>query len=99
MENIISKDNKKMIYIPGGKFRMGSDKGYHEELPIHEIEVAPFYMDETPVTNAEYRAFCDATGRGYPGSPRWADMPDYFLNYPSHPVIGISWGEAQAYAK
>ena len=95
----ISKDGKKMRYIPGGKARMGSEHGYGEEKPVHEVEVAPFYMDETPVTNAEFRAFCDATGHPYPASPRWADMPDHFLNYPDHPVIGVSWGMAQAYAK
>ena len=100
MEQIkITKDGKKMRYIPGGKYIMGSEKGYAEEKPLHEVEVAPFYMDEKPVTNGEFRAYCDAVGRGYPGSPRWEDMPDYFVNYPDYPVINISWGEAAAYAK
>lgn len=93
------KDGKRMIYIPGGKFFMGSEKGYGEEKPVHEAEVAPFYMDETLVTNAEFRAFCDATGHPYPASPRWLDMPDYFLNYPDYPVVNISRQAAQAYAK
>ena len=95
---IISKDGKRMVYIPGGKMLMGSDKGYPEEMPVHEIEVAPFYMDENLVTNAEYRAFCDATGTAYPRDPRWADMPGYFLNYPNHPVVNINNATAQAYA-
>ena len=95
---IISKDGKRMVYIPGGKMLMGSDKGYPEEKPVHEIEVAPFYMDENLVTNAEYRAFCDATGTAYPRDPRWADMPGYFLNYPDHPVVNINNATAQAYA-
>ena len=100
MEQIkITKDGKKMLYIPGGKYIMGSEGGYAEEKPLHEVEVAPFYMDEMPVTNGEFRAYCDAVGRGYPGSPRWEDMPNYFLNYPDYPVINVSWGEAAAYAK
>lgn len=93
------KDNKKMVLIPAGEYVMGCDTGYPEESPPHKVKVASFYMDETPVTNAEYRIFCDATNRGYPVSPNWPDMPDYFINYPDHPVVNIGWGEAMAYAK
>ena len=38
----------------------------------HEVTVPPFLDDRTPVTNAEYRRFCDATGRPYPESPALA---------------------------
>ena len=93
-----AKDGKIMRYIPGGRFVMGSENGYPEEKPLHEVEIAPFYMDETLVTNAEFKAYCDAVGRGYPGSPRWSDCPNYFLDYPNYPVINVSWGEAAAYA-
>ncbi|MBQ4575534.1 MAG: SUMF1/EgtB/PvdO family nonheme iron enzyme [Clostridia bacterium] len=99
MEKLITaKDGKKMCLIPAGSYNMGSECGYPEEKPVHAVSVASFYMDEKPVTNAEFKAYCDAVGRGYPGSPRWADMPNHFLDYPDHPVINISWGEAAAYA-
>jgi len=51
-----------MAAIPGGVFRMGSDRHYPEEGPSHRVAVDPFWMDETPVTNAEFRAFVEATG-------------------------------------
>ena len=71
MEQIrVAKDGKKMQYIPGGKFVMGSEHGYPEEKPLHEVEIAPFYMDENLVINAEFKAYGDAIGRGYPRSPR-----------------------------
>src|SRR6185312_15433414 len=51
-----------MIFIPGGTFAMGSDRHYREEAPVHRVAVDDFWMDETPVTNAEFRTFVEATG-------------------------------------
>ncbi|HEV7317188.1 MAG TPA: formylglycine-generating enzyme family protein [Ensifer sp.] len=51
-----------MIHIPGGTFRMGSDHHYPEEAPSHRVTVDGFWIDSTPVTNAQFRAFVEATG-------------------------------------
>jgi len=53
-----------MVMIPGGEFTMGSDDGIamRNEGPPHQVKVDAFWMDETPVTNAEFRKFVDATG-------------------------------------
>jgi formylglycine-generating enzyme required for sulfatase activity len=51
-----------MAWIPGGEFRMGSDDFYPEERPVRLAEVAGFWMDARPVTNAEFRRFAQATG-------------------------------------
>lgn len=51
-----------MIWIPGGTFRMGSERHYPEEAPIHRVAVDDFWMDLTPVTNRQFRAFVRATG-------------------------------------
>ena len=51
-----------MLWIPGGTFRMGSDRHYPEEAPTHRVAVDGFWMDRTPVTNREFRRFVDATG-------------------------------------
>jgi len=40
-----------MVRIPGGTFRMGSDKHYAEEAPVHRVTVDEFWIDRTPVTN------------------------------------------------
>jgi formylglycine-generating enzyme required for sulfatase activity len=53
---------KDMVWIPGGTFRMGSDRHYREEAPIRLATVAGFWMDARPVTNAEFRRFVKATG-------------------------------------
>lgn len=51
-----------MTYLPGGVFTMGSNRFYPEESPRREVKVAPFWIDERPVTNAAFRSFVEATG-------------------------------------
>ena len=51
-----------MIRIPGGTFRMGSDKHYPEEAPVHRVTVDGFWIDPTPVTNRQFKRFVLATG-------------------------------------
>src|SRR3954451_13007493 len=50
-----------MIWIPGGTFRMGSDKHYPEERPAHRVTVDGFWMDRVPVTNARFARFVAST--------------------------------------
>ena len=67
-----------MAWVPGGTFRMGSDDFYPEERPVHAVAVDGFWMDEHPVTVAEFRRFVKATGHvtlaEQPPDP--ADYPD-----------------------
>ena len=51
-----------MVWIPAGTFLMGSNDFYPEERPVHRVAVDGFWMDQSPVTNAEFWRFVDATG-------------------------------------
>jgi formylglycine-generating enzyme required for sulfatase activity len=51
-----------MVRIPGGTFRMGSNDHYPEEAPVHRVLVHDFWIDRTPVTNRQFKAFVKATG-------------------------------------
>lgn len=53
-----------MVWIPGGTFDMGSTDplARPDESPVHRVRVDGFWMDETEVTNAQFRAFVAATG-------------------------------------
>jgi formylglycine-generating enzyme required for sulfatase activity len=53
-----------MVWVPGGEFVMGSDGAYAApaEGPPHRVVVDGFFMDIHTVTNAEFRAFVEATG-------------------------------------
>lgn len=52
-----------MVLIAGGEFEMGTpgDVPNKNEQPAHKVKLAPFYMDETEVTNAQFRKFVEAT--------------------------------------
>jgi formylglycine-generating enzyme required for sulfatase activity len=67
-----------MAWIPPGTFRMGSEDFYTDEAPVHHREVAGFWMDVHPVTNAEFRRFVTATGHVTTAevAPDAADFPD-----------------------
>ncbi len=89
---------EEMVAIPAGSFTMGSADGYEEEGPPHEVHIPAFALDRTLVTNAQYRAFCDTTGRPYPVEPRWDERPNYLTAYPDYPVVNVTHEDATAYA-
>ncbi|MDV2983835.1 UNVERIFIED_CONTAM: formylglycine-generating enzyme family protein [Methylobacteriaceae bacterium AG10] len=95
-----------MVFLPGGTFRMGSDRHYPEEAPIHRVGVNGFWIDCTPVTNAQFRAFVQATGhvtlaerrpdpKDYPGAlPHMLQAGSLVFKPPKGPVDlrnGASW--------
>ncbi|HEY3726591.1 MAG TPA: formylglycine-generating enzyme family protein [Solirubrobacteraceae bacterium] len=53
---------KDMVWVPDGEFTMGSGDFYPEEGPVRRIAVDGFWIDEHPVTVAEFRRFVKATG-------------------------------------
>ena len=53
---------KHMVLVPAGRFVMGSDDFYPEERPLRQVEVGDLWVDEHPVTNAEFRRFIKNTG-------------------------------------
>jgi formylglycine-generating enzyme required for sulfatase activity len=66
-----------MIFIPGGTFAMGSDRHYPEEAPVHHVAVDSFWIDETPVTNAQFRKFVEETRY-----ETFAEIPPKAEDYP-----------------
>ena len=66
-----------MVRVPGGSFAMGSEDFYPEERPVHRVDVDGFWIDEHPVTNAQFRRFVEATGHRTTAesAPLAADYP------------------------
>jgi formylglycine-generating enzyme len=69
---------KDMAWIPGGEFLMGSNDFYAEERPVRTVAVDGFWIDEHPVTVAEFRRFVKASGHvtWAERAPDPADYPD-----------------------
>jgi serine/threonine-protein kinase len=85
-----------LLAIPGGKFMMGRDNGGNPESPAHAVEVQPFSMDRTEVTNTEYAEFIADTGQQAP--PGWSgnQPPSGQENWP---VSNVSFDDAKAFAE
>ncbi|MFZ0090531.1 MAG: formylglycine-generating enzyme family protein [Solirubrobacteraceae bacterium] len=67
-----------MAWIPEGAFAMGSVDFYPEEGPVRRVALDGFWIDEHPVTVAEFRRFVKATGHvtGAERPPDPAEYPD-----------------------
>jgi len=103
-----------MILIPAGKFLMGStaaetaaqlkdaglpadwQKYTRDEEPRHERKMKQFYLYKYEVTNRQYKLFVDATKHRTP--PHWKGK-EYPKGKKNHPVVEVSWDDAQAYCK
>jgi len=88
-----------MVLIPEGEFMMGknSDSG-SDFSPAHKVNVDAFLMDKHEVTNGEYLKFCLETSHKFPefwNSNNFKSGEAYL----TYPVIGISWADANKYAK
>jgi formylglycine-generating enzyme required for sulfatase activity len=68
-----------VLWIPGGRFTLGSDDHYPEERPARPAVVDGLWMDRLPVTNRQFARFVAETGhvtvaeqapdpREYPGA-------------------------------
>ena len=65
-----------MVWIPGGKFSMGSESHYPEEAPTRKVSVDGFWMDHHTVTNADFARFVKKT-RYVTSAERAPDPADY----------------------
>jgi len=88
-----------MVLIPAGEFLMGSDPSVDEdaqdhEQPQHTLSLPDYYLTKTPVTNAQYAAFVQATGHRQP--EHWKDRKPP-SGQEDHPVVWVSWHDAVAY--
>ena len=84
------------VRIPGGSFMMGTiDLNYlfASAKPVHEVNIHPFKMSKTEVTNRQYRACVNAGTCTAPQDQGLAFDGD------DQPAVGVDWNQARAFAK
>ena len=85
------KKRDKKVFVEGGPFEMRLQLR-SDSLISRRITVNSFYISRYEVTVAEYRNFCNATGKDMPKEPDWGWQDDM-------PVVNVSWQDAKAYAE
>lgn len=100
-----------MVSIQGGYYSRGSVAGCRDEMPRHQIAIAPFAIDIHPVTNEQFMRFLEYIGgekdaqnhdivrlresRIKKSAGRYSIEP----GYNKHPVVGVTWYGAVAYSQ
>jgi iron(II)-dependent oxidoreductase len=99
-----------MVSVEEGEYEVGAPAtgfAYDNERPRHSVEIAAFEIDRTPVTNGAYIAYMEETGaepplyweRDHAGAWVRTAMGRRDAVDPDHPVIHVSWQEADAFAR
>ncbi len=100
-----------MVVIQGGSFTRGSNVGNRDEMPKHEVNLFSFAIDVHPVTNEQFARFLEAMGGEKDSNhhdiirtresriKRSGGKLSIESGYAKHPVVGVTWYGAVAYAK
>lgn len=99
--NISAQHNtpKNMEIIPKGQFNMGKNTlNATDWQPEHVVTIDSFYIDKYEVTNQEYYKYCQETKQSL---PIFWGIKEFRcgLDFPDYPVVGVSFFEAEKYAK
>ncbi len=74
-----------MVAVTSGCFQMGSNNGDDDEKPVHEVCLDNYYIGQTEVTQALWKAVMN-------------NNPSYFKG-DKLPVENVSWNDAQEFIK
>ncbi|HWO83511.1 MAG TPA: SUMF1/EgtB/PvdO family nonheme iron enzyme [Solirubrobacterales bacterium] len=104
-----TEPREEMVRIAAGGHEVGAPArgfAYDNERPRHRVELDAFEIDRTPVANGAYIEFMEETGAEPPlywerDGEVWVDTARGARDPvdPAHPVIHVSWDQADAFAR
>ena len=83
------------VKVPKGTFTMGCTSArdcMDKDRPAHVVSLSEFLISDKEVTVAQYRTFCEATGRSMPQKPLWGWEDD-------NPVVNVTWNDVVAFCQ
>ncbi|MFL7791151.1 MAG: SUMF1/EgtB/PvdO family nonheme iron enzyme [Anaerolineae bacterium] len=94
-------DGMVMVYVPAGKFQMGSAEGSADEQSVHAVALDGFWIDRTEVTNGRYQQCVAARACELPKKSTSYTHESYYGNsaYYNYPVLHVDWYQAAAYCE
>lgn len=99
-----SIDQAVLVFVPAGKFIMGSNAEedpffWGAESPQHEVTLSDYWIYQTEVTNAMYQKCAEVKACPLPSQKKSRLVEEYYRNaqYENHPVLYVNWVSAQAY--
>lgn len=106
------KDSSVLVYVPAGRFTMGSDSGEIDEYPPHQVFLDGYWIGKYLVTNRQFVLFLNACGNQTDHGLPWLltrqgrqaiklDAKRFSVDtrYARCPVTGVSWYGACAYCR
>jgi formylglycine-generating enzyme required for sulfatase activity len=84
-----------MVYVPAGKFVMGSKWPRGNATPVRAVYLDAFRIGKTDVTVGQFRAYSKATGLHYD----WAAHMPAWGWHDDHPMVNVTWSEARTFCK
>jgi len=104
--------NQLMILIEEGIFKMGSNDGEGDEMPVHDVSLDAYYINKYEITNDQYCKFLNKYGNVGEEGQYFIDLnlksikismdgSNYksFQGYENYPVIGVTWFGANEFCK
>ncbi len=100
-----------MVVIAGGQYMRGGNEGARDEMPRHMIRLSSFALDVHPVTNEQFVRFLTVMGGEKDQHnndilrlrdsriKRSGGKLIIEAGYAKHPVVGVTWYGAVAYAR
>jgi len=95
---MIGEKGQTLVYVPAGEFTMGNDDS---DAPIHTVYLDAFWIDQTEVTNKQYKACVYAGTCEPPSDISSYTHPSYYGNpeFDNYPVMYVNWDKANRYCK
>jgi formylglycine-generating enzyme required for sulfatase activity len=102
-----------MLHIPAGRFLMGSPADepgrFDDEGPQHEVRLDEFFLSQTPITQAQWRAVAQWQRREHEDGELWPEVLDadpvakldnaQRFTGEQRPVVNVSWHDAMVFCQ